>query len=65
MLALLCGTTMHAADVFWVNLAGGNWGDTNNWSSGTVPGPSDNLFINTNGSYAVLLDINASVANLT
>ena len=31
----------------WNNPNGGNWDDPNNWVGGAVPGPSDNVVINT------------------
>src|SRR5439155_11113945 len=35
----------HAAGVFWTNPGGGDWSDTNNWSSGGLPGPADDVII--------------------
>src|SRR5262249_22487062 len=64
LLAALCTISGQAGDVFWTNPAGGNWSDTNNWNTGAVPGPADNAFITTNGSYEVVVGVNVSVANL-
>src|SRR5690242_4418497 len=54
-----------AADVAWTNSLGGNWNNAANWSTGIVPGASDNVFITNAGTYTVTLDINAAVASLT
>ncbi len=51
-----------AANVYWINPAGGSWSATTNWSTGTIPGSNDNVFIISNGNYAVTLDVNATVA---
>src|SRR6185369_7407681 len=49
-----------AADVYWTNLAGGNWSTAANWNSGVVPGVNDNAFLISNGNYTVNLDISAT-----
>ena len=41
--------------VRWVNPAGGAWGDSASWSGGTVPGPLDDVCIDTPGTYRVTL----------
>jgi hypothetical protein len=51
--------------VFWTNAAGGNWSAGANWSTGTPPGPTDTALITLDGTYAVTLDVNATVAALT
>ena len=63
--ALCVPMPMWAADVVWTNSSGGNWSSAANWSSGTVPGPSDNALITSVGNYTVTLDVDASVASLT
>src|SRR6266851_3351997 len=55
----------NAADVYWTNTAGGNWSVSANWSTGTVPGSSDNVFIISNGTYTVLLDDIVNIHDLT
>jgi hypothetical protein len=50
----LMGATSSAFDVTpgpvtWVNAAGGDWDTPGNWSTGTVPGPSDDTVINLAG----------------
>ncbi len=52
-----------AADVIFTNVAGGNWNNGANWSTGTVPGASDNVYI-VGGDYTVYLDMNPTVASL-
>jgi hypothetical protein len=33
------------AAVFWTNLAGGDWAVPGNWSTGALPGPSDDVYL--------------------
>ncbi len=54
-----------AADLVWTNASGGNWSARTNWSPNQVPGPADHVQIVTAGSYSVILDADASVAQLT
>jgi len=35
----------YAADVSWLSDSSGNWSTPENWSSGTVPGPNDDVII--------------------
>ena len=49
----------------WTNTAGGNWSVAANWSPNVVPGPLDDAYITTPGSYTVTVYAAASVANLT
>ncbi|MDQ1557736.1 MAG: hypothetical protein QOD32_796, partial [Pyrinomonadaceae bacterium] len=55
-----------AADVKWINAAGGNWNTAANWQDGTganrVPGAGDNAIIDLAGTYTVTL---ASAVNLS
>src|SRR5205823_9210718 len=53
-----------AADISWTNTAGGNWSAAANWSPNVVPGSSDNANITNSGTYAITIDINATVARL-
>ncbi len=41
--------------ISWKNPDSGNWSDTGDWSTGTVPGGGDDVTIAANGSYAVTL----------
>ena len=65
MLPLLIVAVAQGADIYWTNTAGGNWSAATNWSTGTVPGSSDNAFMVSAGTYTVTLDISATVLNLT
>ena len=38
------------AQVSWINPAGGSWAVGSNWSSGVVPGPSDDVAIDVSGA---------------
>jgi hypothetical protein len=46
----------------WINPAGGDWNTPGNWNGGTVPGPTDDVSIN---SASVTLSTNVAVHNLT
>lgn len=56
---------VQADDIYWTNTAGGNWSVPANWSTGTLPGTNDNVFIVSNGTYTVTVDVSAAVSNLT
>src|SRR5437899_2424764 len=58
---MLLSQVAHATDVYWTNTAGGNWSTAANWNTGTLPGPSDNAFIISNGNYTVTLDVSTTV----
>ncbi|MEM6264182.1 MAG: PKD domain-containing protein, partial [Bacteroidota bacterium] len=66
-LLLLLGTwhTSSAANVFWTNASGGNWSTATNWSTGSVPSATDDVFIDLNGTYTVTLDVTTSINSLT
>jgi uncharacterized repeat protein (TIGR01451 family) len=53
-------TTAH-----WINSSGGNWNTASNWSTGTVPTASNDVFIDANGTYTVSLDVNPAFNSLT
>jgi len=40
------------------------WNEPNNWSTGTVPGHGDDVYINMDGSYVVALKTDVTVANI-
>src|SRR5437660_5496372 len=66
LVAVLClVSAAFASDVSWTNSLGGNWSTAANWSTGTIPGPSDNVFLTNAGSYTVTLDVDATVASLS
>jgi hypothetical protein len=41
------------AAIHWINTNGGDWSDPTNWSTGTVPGPSDDVLIDVGGNITV------------
>jgi hypothetical protein len=49
----------------WLNAAGGNWSAASNWSKGTVPSATDTVLIAQNGTYAVTVDVAATIQRLT
>ncbi len=42
--------------VFWINPLGGSWNEPANWSTGTVPGPADDVVVGVPGDVAVQLN---------
>jgi hypothetical protein len=48
----------------WINPAGGNWSVAANWLNGVIPGADDIAVIAEPGSYAVNVDVNATVSQL-
>src|SRR6266536_3931762 len=56
-------------DVTWINVQGGNWNVAANWQDGTganrVPTASDNVFIDSTGTYTVTLNVTDSINSLT
>ena len=56
---------VRAATIAWTNTLGGNWNAPANWNPNQVPLATDNAVITNNGTYAVTLDVSASVASLT
>ncbi|MDR1305500.1 MAG: PEP-CTERM sorting domain-containing protein [Verrucomicrobiales bacterium] len=54
LLTLLSVLALHlplfAADVYWDNPGAGDWFDEGNWQGGALPGASDNVYINDNGT---------------
>src|SRR6266852_7504802 len=55
--------TAAAATISWTNSSGGNWSAATNWTPNQVPGPADNALITTNGTYAVTLDVGATIGS--
>jgi hypothetical protein len=64
VLAALAGG-LHAADITWVNLAGGFWSTAANWNPNQVPGPLDHAWITNSGTYTVTNNSDVIVAGLT
>ena len=54
-----------AEDVFWSNPVDGVWSDGANWSTGNPPSGADNVFINLDGTYTVLINTPVSMQSLT
>jgi hypothetical protein len=52
--------------VFWTNSAGGSWSTPSNWSTGALPGPNDDVFIEVGGSAVITHSSgNDSIRSLT
>jgi hypothetical protein len=52
------------AAIRWASGISGNWTQAANWSTGTVPGSTDNVTIDAAGSYTVIVDQpNSALAN--
>ncbi len=63
---VLLGTLSAKAAIYtWTNTTGGNWSVAANWSPDQVPGYSDTADITLAGTYAVTLDVDTNVSNLT
>jgi len=65
LLITLVALPAYSATVAWINPAGGNWNNTANWSTGTVPTVGDIVYINLDGTYVVTLDMNPTINSLT
>ena len=57
--------TAHSTTIVWTNTAGGNWSIAANWSPNQVPGSNDTANVTIAGTYAITLDVNANVNDLT
>ncbi len=58
-------TAAPAAMVTWKDAISGNWTDATKWSSAQVPGASDDVVIDKDGSFTVTLNAVASIASFT
>jgi hypothetical protein len=56
---------LRGANITWTNTSGGLWSVPVNWSSHTLPGPSDAALITSAGTYTVTVDTNVAVFGLT
>ena len=67
-LGVIAGSALAAhaqtCSVSWVNAGGGAWTTGSNWSTGVVPGPTDDVCISLDGSYTVTLNGGATVNTL-
>ena len=65
-LALVFATALaaSAADIYWTNIAGGNWSRAANWNPNVIPGATDMALITASGSYTVTQDVSAVLAGL-
>jgi uncharacterized repeat protein (TIGR01451 family) len=63
--ATSAGTFTVLTQAHWINSSGGNWSTASNWSTGSVPGATTDAIIDANGTYAVNLDVDASVLSLS
>ena len=64
-LLMLGSGTARSATLTWINAAGGDWNNTNNWSPNQVPATGDSVIITQNGTYTVTNGNSATLANLT
>ncbi len=62
---LFCAAPPALAASSWNNPAGGNWGDAGNWIPAGVPGAADDVLITLDGTYAVTLNVAASIRSLS
>jgi hypothetical protein len=53
------------ATIHWAAGVSGDWATKTRWSSRTVPGASDNAFIDATGSYALTIDSGEAARSLT
>ncbi len=53
-----------AAQIFWVNTAGGNWTNTANWSPSTIPTLNDTAVITNTGNYTVTISSAATAGTI-
>lgn len=68
VILLSCGPFARGAagaTATWINPSGGIWSSPNNWSGGKVPAAGDDVQIILNGTYTVMLDIAATLNNLS
>ena len=52
----MSGNHVRSATITWTNTGGGIWSNTNNWAPHQLPTNTDNVFITTPGTYAVVVD---------
>jgi hypothetical protein len=54
-----------AATIAWTNTSGGSWSIAANWSPNSVPVSTDDVFITSNGTYTVTMDVSPTISRLT
>src|ERR1017187_936083 len=54
-----------AATIAWTNTSGGSWSIAANWSPHSVPGSSDDVFITSNGTYTVIMNVSPTISRFT
>ncbi len=54
-----------SATLTWTNTAGGDWNVAANWNPNQVPGSNDTANVASAGTYAITLNVNANVNDLT
>jgi hypothetical protein len=65
IMSIVASVRARAATVSWLNAASGNWSDTANWDTGTVPTAADDVVIAVDGTYTVTVDVDTTVASLS
>lgn len=65
LLLLLATGAARAANISWINPAGGSFNEAANWDTHTVPTGADNVFITLDGTYTVRLDANTEIGGLS
>src|SRR5689334_13228240 len=56
---------MFLSTATWTNASGGSFNTASNWSTNSVPGSNDDVFITLNGTYQVTLSSSVSLKSLT
>ena len=54
-----------AATIAWTNTSGGSWNVAANWRPNSIPGAADDVFITSNGTYTVTMDVSPTISSLT
>ena len=65
ILCCLLGGMAKSATLTWTNTAGGDWNVAANWNPNQVPGSNDTANVASAGTYAITLNVNANVNDLT
>lgn len=64
LLFLLTGASVNASTISWVNPVSGLWSNPANWSTSSLPGINDTVYITLAGTYTVTLDQNVNISKL-
>jgi hypothetical protein len=65
VLGMVAANAASAATISWTNTSGGSWSVAANWSPNSVPGTSDDVFITSNGTYTVIMNVSPTISRLT